>query len=111
MSGPTFDSEHAAAAWMNEHHRLLPGWRWSAHPYGPTGWFLLTPTDPTGRPPRGARTLVGPDRLILRLSSNPLIHGFTETHEVLTEMGSDRLTAATLTQEIARRTAGRPQTP
>lgn len=53
----------------------------------------------------GDRSLFGPGDALVELSSNPAVHGFQETVEVLTELGDGTVSGSELAAEIARRTS------
>jgi hypothetical protein len=93
------------AVMSKRHGEVEPGWRWHASPVdGATGWFHVRQQGPDARDRLiGGRGFLGPDDIELWLSSNPLIHGFAQTAEVLAESAAfsdpDRIAA-----EVLRRT-------
>ena len=82
------------------------GWTWHAEPvHGAPRWYAVWQTGPDPLDFLvGGSTYLGPAGLVVTLSSNPAIHGFDQTAQVLNELGLTGLTGDELATEIARRT-------
>jgi hypothetical protein len=95
----------ALRAQLTRDEPLPDGHKHDVVPYNPVaGWYCVGVSDEHGMTYAGALHLYGPGGRVLRLSSNPGIHDFEHTAQVIAELADSDMTDAQLLDEIFRRT-------